>query len=67
MSHHEEDQVIRELLELRSIEEQLHSKWKRLGRSRKDVRASFISAMRELESRAEQLERVLDSSTAMAA
>lgn len=61
MSRHKEELVVRELQELKSLEEDLQMKWKRLKRAGKGVRASFVSSLRDLQIRAHELERLLDS------
>jgi hypothetical protein len=61
MSSHKEVLVVRELQELKNLETQLQTKWKSLRRAGKDVRASFVASLRELQVRAQQLEHVLDS------
>jgi hypothetical protein len=61
MSSHKEELVVKELLELKNLEIQLQMKWKRLKRAGKGVRAAFVSSLGELETRAQQLEGLLDS------
>jgi hypothetical protein len=61
MSSHKELIVVRELQELMSLETELQMKWKRLKRAGKDVRASFVSSLLELQTRAQELEQLLDS------
>ncbi len=63
MSSHNEEMVVKELQGLRSLETELQMKWKRLTRAGKGVRASFVSSLRELQVRTQQVERLLDSST----
>jgi hypothetical protein len=62
MSSHKELLVVRELTDLMSLETELQRKWKSLKRSGKGVRASFVSSLLELQTRAQQLEQLLDSS-----
>jgi hypothetical protein len=64
MSNHKEALVVKELQELKNLETQLQTKWKSLKRAGKDVRLSFIASLEELQTRAQQLEQVLDSPTA---
>ncbi len=61
MSRHKEELVVRELRELKSLEEELQTKWNRLKRAGKGVHASFVSSLRDLQIRAHELERLLDS------
>jgi hypothetical protein len=61
MSSHKEELVVKELQELRSLETHLQTKWKRLKSAGKDARASFVQSLVELQTRTQQLERVLDS------
>jgi hypothetical protein len=61
MSSHKEELVVRELQELKILETQLQKKWKSLKGAGKGVRASFVASLRELQMRAHQLERVMDS------
>jgi hypothetical protein len=63
MSNHKEALVVKELQELKNLETQLQTKWKSLKRAGKDVRVSFIASLQELQTRAQQLEQVLDSPT----
>jgi hypothetical protein len=67
MSSHREDIVVRELQELKNLETQLQMKWKSLKRAGKDVRASFVASLLELQTRAQELEQALDSPTQRAA
>jgi hypothetical protein len=62
MSSRKEELVVKELQELRSLETELHMKWRRLKRAGKGVQASFVSSLRELQTRTQQLELLLDSS-----
>jgi hypothetical protein len=62
MSSRKEELVVKELQELRNLESQLQMKWRRLKRAGKGVRTSFVLSLRELQMRAQQLERLLDSS-----
>jgi hypothetical protein len=62
MSSHKEQMVVRELTDLMSLETELQRKWKSLKRAGKGVRASFVSSLLELQTRAQQLEQLLDSS-----
>lgn len=64
MSSHKEILVVRELQELMSLETELQMKWKKLKRAGKGVRASFVSSLLELQTRAHQLEQLLDSPVA---
>lgn len=61
MSRHKEELVVKELQELKSLEDELQMKWKRLKGAGKGVGASFVSALRDLQIRAHELERLLDS------
>jgi hypothetical protein len=61
MSNRNEELVVKELLELKSLETQLHKKWTRLKRAGKGVRVSFVSSLYELQTRAHQLDQLLDS------
>ncbi len=61
MSSHKEIMVVKELQQLMSMETELQMKWKGLKRAGKGVRASFVSSLLELQTRAQQLERLLDS------
>jgi hypothetical protein len=61
MLSHTEKLVFEELKELKNLEIQLQMKWNCLTRAGKDVRSSFISSLYELEMRAQQLDRTLDS------
>jgi hypothetical protein len=61
MSSRKEELVVKELQELKSLEIELQTKWKRLKRAGKGVGASFVSSLRELQTRTQQLERLLDS------
>jgi hypothetical protein len=63
MSNHKEALVVKELQELKNLETQLQTKWKSLKRAGKDVRLSFLASLQELQTRAQQLEQVLDSPT----
>jgi hypothetical protein len=60
MSSHKEELVVKELQELMSLETELQMKWKRLKRAGKGVHATFVSSLRELQTRAHQLEQLLD-------
>ena len=62
MSSPKEELVVKELQELMSLETELQMKWKSLKRAGKGMRASFVSSLRELQTRTQQLERLLDSS-----
>jgi hypothetical protein len=62
MSSRKEELVVKELQELKSLEIELQTKWNRLKRAGKGVGASFVSSLRELQMRTQQLERLLDSS-----
>jgi hypothetical protein len=62
MSNHREALVVKELQELRSLESELQMKWKRLKRAGTGMHASFVSSLRELQTRTHQLELLLDSS-----
>jgi hypothetical protein len=66
MSIHKEALVVKELQELKSLETQLQTKWKGLKRAGKGARAAFVQSLLELQTRARQLERVLDSPRQMA-
>jgi hypothetical protein len=67
MSSQREEFVVKELQELRNLETQLQTKRKRLNHAGKGVRTSFVSSLRELQSRTQQLEQILDSPTRRAA
>jgi hypothetical protein len=60
MSNHKEAFVVRELQELNRLEVELQAKWKKLKRAGTGMRASFVSSLRELQTRTQQLEQVLD-------
>jgi hypothetical protein len=62
MSSHKEELVVKQLQELKSLETELHTKWKRLKGAGTGMRASFVSSLRELQTRTQQLELLLDSS-----
>ena len=62
MSNHKEELVVKELQELNRLETELQTKWKRLKRAGTGMRASFVSSLRELQTRTQQLEQLLDSS-----
>jgi hypothetical protein len=64
MSNHKEEFVVKELQELNRLETELQTKWKGLKRAGKGMRASFVSSLIELQTRTQQLERLLDSSQA---
>ena len=61
MSSRKEELVVKELQELRSLETELQMKWRRLKRAGKGVRASFVSSLRELQTRTQQLELLLEA------
>lgn len=61
MSNHNEELVVKELEELKSLESELQMKWRRLKRAGGGMRASFVSSLLELQTRTQQLERLLDS------
>lgn len=61
MSSRKEILVVKELQELKSLETQLQTKWKSLKRAGKRARAAFVQSLAELQTRAHELERVLDS------
>jgi hypothetical protein len=61
MSNRKEELVVKELQELNRIESELQTKWKKLGRAGTRMRASFVSSLVELQTRTQQLERLLDS------
>jgi hypothetical protein len=62
MSSHNEKLVVKELGELKSLESELQMKWKGLKLAGTGMRASFVSSLRELQTRTQELERLLDSS-----
>jgi hypothetical protein len=62
MSNHKEVFIVQELRELNRLETELQMKWKRLKRAGAGMRASFVSSLRELQTRTQQLEQLLDSS-----
>jgi hypothetical protein len=61
MSSQKEEFVVKELQELRNLETQLQMKRKRLHRAGEGVQVSFVSSLRELQSRTQQLEQLPDS------
>ena len=61
MSRHNEELVVKELQELRSLEGDLQMKWTVLKRAGKGAHASFVASLRELQARTQQVERLLDS------
>lgn len=63
MSNRKEVFVVKELQELNRLESELQTKWKRLKRAGTGVRSSFLSSLLELQTRALELERMLDSNT----
>jgi hypothetical protein len=60
MSSRKEELVVKELQELMNLETQLQTKWRSLKRAGKGGRASFVASLRELQTRAQNLEQVLD-------
>jgi hypothetical protein len=62
MSNYKEQMVFKELRELKSLETELQTKWQCLKRAGKDMRASFVLSLQDLQTRAQQLEQLLDSS-----
>jgi hypothetical protein len=61
MSNHTEELVFKQLQDLKSLEIELQTKWKKLKRAGKHARTSFVSSVRELDTRAQLLEHLLDS------
>jgi hypothetical protein len=55
-----EELVVKELQGLMNLETELQTKWKSLKRAGKGVRASFVTSLRELQTRAQSLEQALD-------
>lgn len=61
MSSLNEELVVKELQELRSLECELQAKWSGLKRAGNGVRASFVSSLGELQTRTQRLEQLLES------
>jgi hypothetical protein len=59
MSNPKEAFVVKELQEIRSLETELQMKWTRMKRAGKGIRATFVSSLRELQTRTQRLEQIM--------